>query len=182
MERLQITDKGESKKRIRMFGIGELNNIEEEKENKVKVLSSKILVAIPDKPGSKTFKTYFGLLDSGTSSCLMDKQIASIHGLDANAKLSKEKWLTQCGVFKTTERLTLDNMKLPQFTTKRIVNAEMNLFKRAKEDPYDFILGRNFLQDIKLDIKSSTRTFHWDEIERSMVPREHWNKTSIRNF
>ena len=69
----------------------------------------------------------------------MDKQIASIHGLDANAKASKEKWLTQCGVFKTTARLTLDNMKLPQFTTKRTVTAEMNLFKRAKEDPYDFI-------------------------------------------
>ena len=51
----------------------------------------------------------------------MDKQIASIHGLDANAKPSKEKWLTQCGEFKTTARLTLDNMKLQQFTTKRTV-------------------------------------------------------------
>ena len=173
MERLQITEKDESKKRIRMFGTEELNNIEEEKGNKVKVLSSEILIAIPDKPGSKTFKTYLGLLDSGTSSCLMDKQIASIHGLDANAKPSKETWLTQCGVFKTTARLTLDNMKLPQFTTKRTVTAEMNLFKRAKEDPYDFILGRNFLQDIKLDIKNSTRTFHWDEIEIPIVPRGH---------
>ena len=58
----------------------------------------------------------------------------------------------------------------------------MNLFKRAKEDPYNFILGRNFLQDIKLDIKNSTRTFHWDEIEIPMIPRGHWNKTSIGNF
>ena len=58
----------------------------------------------------------------------------------------------------------------------------MNMFKRAKEDPYDFILGRNLLQDIKLDIKNSTRTFDWDEIEIPMVPRGHWNKTSIGNF
>ena len=66
-------------------------------------------------------------------------------------------------------------MKLPQFTTKRTVTAEINIFEKAKEDPYDFILGRNFLQNIKLDIKSST-------IEIPMVPREHWNKTSIENF
>ena len=109
----------------------------------------------------------------------MDKHIASIHRLDENATPSKEKWLTQCGVFKTTSRLVLEQMKLPQFSTKRTVTAEMNLFERAKEDPYDFILGRNFLQDIKLDIKNSTRTFHWDEIEIPMVPRGHWNKTSI---
>ena len=53
MEIFQITEKGESKKRIRMFGAEELNNIKEEKGNKVKVLSSEMLVAIPDKPGSK---------------------------------------------------------------------------------------------------------------------------------
>ena len=46
----------------------------------------------------------------------------------------------------------------------------MNPFKREKEDPYDFILGRNFLQDIKLNIKSSTRTFVLDEIEIPMIP------------
>ena len=58
----------------------------------------------------------------------------------------------------------------------------MNLFERAKENPYDFILERNFLQDIKLDIKNSTRTFDWDEIEIPMVPRGHWNNTIIGNF
>ena len=73
-------------------------------------------------------------------------------------------------------------MKLPQFTTKRTVTAEMNQFGRAKEDPYDFIFGRKFLQNIKLDIKSSTRTFAWDEIEIPMVSRGHWNNTSIGNF
>ena len=36
-----------------MFRAEELNNIKEEKGNKVKVLSSEMLVEIPDKPGSK---------------------------------------------------------------------------------------------------------------------------------
>ena len=74
-----------------MFGVEEFNNIEEDKGNKFKVLSSEILVAIPDEPGSKTFKTYFGLFDSGTSSCLMGTHITSIHGLDANATPSKKR-------------------------------------------------------------------------------------------
>ena len=58
----------------------------------------------------------------------------------------------------------------------------MNLFGRANEDPYGFILGRNFLQYIKLDIKNSTQSFAWNEIKISMVPRGHWNKTNIGNF
>ena len=82
MERFQITKKDETGKRIRMFGVEELNNIEEDKENKVKVLSSEILVAILDKPGRKKFKTYLGLIDNGTYFCLINKHLASINGLD----------------------------------------------------------------------------------------------------
>ena len=73
-------------------------------------------------------------------------------------------------------------MKLPQLTAKITVTAEIKIFGKAKENPYDFILGRNFLQDIKLGIKKSTRTFAWDEIEIPMVLRGHWNKTSIGSF
>ena len=58
----------------------------------------------------------------------------------------------------------------------------MNMFERAKEDPYDFILGRNFLQDIKLDTRNNRLTFAWDDIEIPMVLRGHWNKTNIGNF
>lgn len=72
----------------------------------------------------------------------------------------------------------LDKMKLLQFTTKKTVTIEMNLFERAKYDPYEFILGRNLL----LDVKSSTRTFAWDEIETRMVSRGHWNITAIGSF
>ena len=73
-------------------------------------------------------------------------------------------------------------MKLQQLTAKITVTAEIKIFGKAKENPYDFILGRNFLQDIKLGIKKSTRTFAWDEIEIPMVLRGHWNKTSIGSF
>ena len=64
-------------------------------------------------------------------------------------------------------------MKLPQLTAKITVTAEIKIFGKAKENPYDFILGRIFLQDIKLGIKKSTRAFAWDEIEIPMVLRGH---------
>ena len=41
-----------------MFGVERLNNIEEDKKAKVKLLTSEILVTIHDKPGSKKIKTY----------------------------------------------------------------------------------------------------------------------------
>ena len=57
----------------------------------------------------------------------------------------------------------------------------MNLFKRTKEDPYDFILGQNFLQNVKLDIKSSTYTFAWDKIEIPMSQEDIGTKLVLRN-
>ena len=95
VEKLQITEKSKTGKIIRMFGVEELYNIEEDKKTKVKALSSEIIVAIPKKLGRKKFKTYLGLIDSGTSPRLIDKHLASTNGLDANATPSKEKWLTQ---------------------------------------------------------------------------------------
>ena len=79
MERLQITEKGKNRNKIRMFRVEKLKKINKDTKKKVKLLSSEVLVAIPDKPGSKNYKTYLGLIDNGTSSCLMDKHIASIH-------------------------------------------------------------------------------------------------------
>lgn len=55
IEGIQITDKSKTGKIMRMSGLEEYNNIEEDKKSKVKVLSSEIIVAIPDKPESKMF-------------------------------------------------------------------------------------------------------------------------------
>ena len=94
MKKPQITEKYKTGKRIRLFGIEECNNIEEDKKSNIKVLSSEILVAIPDKQGSKMFKTYLGSINSATSSCLTDKHLVSIHGIYTNATPSKENLLT----------------------------------------------------------------------------------------
>ena len=94
MKGLPITEKSKTGKIIRMFGIEECNIIEEDMRTKVKVLTSEILVTIPNKLGSNKFKTYIRLIDNGTHYCLMDKYLTSIHELDENVNLSQEKWLT----------------------------------------------------------------------------------------
>jgi hypothetical protein len=62
-------------------------------------------------------------------------------------------------------KAVINMIKLPQFTSKRTFSAEMYLFQKKAENVYDFILGRDLLQEIGIDIINSTRTFRWNEIE-----------------
>ena len=81
--------------------------------------------------------------------------------------------MTRYGIFKTAVKLTLENIKLQQFTTERTMTIEMDLFERAKNDHYNFNLGRNLLQDTELDIKTNARVYVWGEIKILMITREH---------
>ena len=67
--------------------------------------------------------------------------------------------MTRYGIFKTAAKLTLEKIKLQQFTTERTMTIEMDLFERAKNDHYNFNLGRILLQDMELDIKISARVY-----------------------
>ena len=81
--------------------------------------------------------------------------------------------MTRYGIFKTAVKLTLENIKLQQFTTERTMTIEMDLFERANNDHYNFNLGRNLLQDTELDIKTNARVYVWGEIKILMITREH---------
>lgn len=81
--------------------------------------------------------------------------------------------MTRYGIFKTAVKLTLENIKLQQFTTERTMTIEMDLFERANNDHYNFNLGRNLLQDTELDIKTNVRVYVWGKIKILMVTREH---------
>ncbi len=63
--------------------------------------SSEILIAIPNKKGSKKFTMYLGLVDSGSSGSLVNKEI--VKNADFDIKLQKKpiKWDTATGVFQT---------------------------------------------------------------------------------
>ena len=144
------------------------------------VMSAEILVAIATKQ-KHVFKTYRGLVDTGTSASLMDCTLVS-GGADIEKGVKCSRWKTQAGMFQTQGWLRLKKVKLPQITTKRSFQADFHLFNRKDEDQYRFILGRDVLQNIKLDILFSSNLFKWDHIRVEMVPQGHWSQGNIDPF
>ena len=55
----------------------------------------------------------------------------------------------------------------------------MRLFKKSDSDKYDFILGRDFQQDIGLDILNSKRKLAWDDIEIEMISKREVDRMSV---
>jgi len=53
------------------------------------------------------------------------------------------------------------------------------MFKKRPKDKYDFILGRDLLKDIGLDIQYSASQFVWNDIIVAMVLSGHWTKERI---
>ena len=107
------------------------------------VLSAELLVSIPVGTGGEKFETYLGLIDSGASNSLANDKLATPRsGTKKNTKSTT--WQTKTGTFATSKSIVLENMRLPQFTTKRRVDAEFHLFKKLGKDRYNFILGRDF--------------------------------------
>jgi hypothetical protein len=82
------------------------------------VPSSEILVAMPEKKGSKKYKTYLSLVDSGSSGSLVSKEL--VECADFNMKLNKKstKRDTATGVLQTNGTVQIENYILPQFTRK----------------------------------------------------------------
>ena len=64
---------------------------------------------------------------------------------------------------------------LPQFTTSRKVGHEFHLYTKHKNDRYDIILGRDFTQELGIDILNPSKKFAWGGIEIDMVQPGHWS-------
>ena len=119
-------------------------------------------------------KNYLALADTGLSATLVNK---SIVGECMNNKKTKNvEWTTQGGVFNTTHTAVISELKLPQFTRNRSVQHKMHLFNKNKNDQYDFIFGRDFMQVIGLDILFSKKMIAWDGFEVEMLGRDDLEK------
>jgi hypothetical protein len=150
-----------------------------EKNEEEKMPSAEILIAIPNKKGSKKYTTYLGLMDSGSSGSLVNKEI--VEYADFNIKLQKKptKWDTATGVFQTDGSVTIEQYCLPQFTRKRHITTSFHMFQKRSKDKYDFILGHDLLKELGLDIHYSASQFVWENISVDMVPSGYWTKNKI---
>ncbi len=147
----------------------------------MKKVSAEVLVAIPIEKGSKKYITYLGLLDTGCSSSLIDREIIN-ETFNVDSSVPKTKWTTQAGTFETKGTVQVDNYIFPQFTNKKKVNSKFHMFKKHKEDTYYIIIGRDILLEIGMTICYNKVKFIWDEIQVDMVPRGHWTRKTIDLF
>ena len=103
--------------------------------------SAEILIAIPENKGSKKYKTYLGLVDSGSSGSLVNKGIVEFANFKMQLQKNSVKWDTATGSFHTDGVVTIENYHLPQFTRKRHITSSFHMFQKWPKDKYDFILG-----------------------------------------
>ena len=147
---------------------------------KKKAKSAEILLAIPDGVGSNKHKLLLALADTGTSSSLASSTVVGPRS--KKKKKVEASYQTQVGVFHTEQEAEVDNVRLPQFTTKRSFRATFNLFTPSNDTKYDIIIGRDIMQELGLDVLNSSRTFRWGEIEVPMVERGYWDRKAINDF
>ena len=76
----------------------------------------------------------------------------------------------------------MDKLKLPQFKFKRSVSFEAHTFEKDKEERYELILGRDFMQSIRLNMFYNFMQFQWGGIKLSIVRRGFWKKSTMRGF
>jgi hypothetical protein len=73
------------------------------------VPSSKILVAVPESKGSKKYKTYLGLVDSGSSGSLVNEKLVEIANFSMQLQKKPIKWDTATGTFQTDGIVSIEN-------------------------------------------------------------------------
>jgi hypothetical protein len=141
--------------------------------------SSEILIALPNANNSKKYTTYLGLVDSGSSGSLINKDIVNNGNFEVQVQKKPTKWDTASGTLLTQGKVEITNCCLPQFTRKHHIANTIHIYTKRPNDKYDIFLGRDLLQAIGLDIHYSASQFTWDNISVAMVPSGYWTKEKI---
>ena len=95
-------------------------------------------------------RTFIALVDSGTSSTLVTSKVTQF-GCKVD-RTNPTTWKTQGGEFTTTNKFLMSDKKLPQFTRRQSLEFKAYQIKKGVKSLYDIILGRDFMQQIGLDL------------------------------
>jgi hypothetical protein len=103
---------------------------------------------------------------------------------DFDVKLQKKptKWDTANGIMQTDGSVIIEKFSLPHFSRKRFITTSFHMYQKTAKDKYDFIIGRDLLTDLGLDIHYSASQFVWDHVIVDMVPSGYWTKEKISNL
>ena len=85
-------------------------------------------------------------------------------------------WNTAAGPVKTSKRCVV-HFSLPEFSPTRTIAWDMHV-GTLNNIQYDMIIGNDLLESLKIDIKYSTSTIEWDDMEIPMRSRDVTSKDS----
>ena len=128
--------------------------------------SPEIVVEIPSGNSDEPPRILRGLLDSGSTGCILLNEFTK--GLKKRFGTT-EQWMTKGGIF-TTKAKCLVPMILPDFTRQTRVEFDCHVdpTQKSHNTNYDIILGKDFMQELGIDILNSSLTLRWDGIEIPM--------------
>ncbi|MFM8622678.1 MAG: pol polyprotein, partial [Holophagaceae bacterium] len=107
------------------------------------------------------------LLDSGSTGCIILNEF--VHGLPKTKFGEVHEWATKGGIFTTKGKCKVP-MILSDFTRSTTVEFECHVdpTKTSNLTNYDLILGKDFQQELGIDILNSSLMLRWNGIEVPM--------------
>ncbi len=106
------------------------------------------------KPKPVTLKA---LVDSGGSGCLVAKQ--HVRKLKLKTSTDSTTWTTPSGSMTTTAKVKTQ-FCIPELHDDRLIEWDMHVTKSLGN--YDMIIGRDLLNNLKIDISFSTQSIDWE--------------------
>lgn len=135
------------------------------------------VVSIDEIGGAKRFRPLVALFDSGGSDVMINRNALPKGSIEITD--NQKNFTTTAGDLTSVSHVTLTKIFLPEFTRNRhIPSFQAYIFDDPnKKVAYDVIFGRNFLQNIgiQLDFKQSTTT--WLDLSVPMRPHGYWHDT-----
>ena len=144
----------------------------------MEILSAELIVTVSGHGNSKAF---VALAFTSASATLISTAVAEFGEKEENGGGST-KWYTKAWELITKKMCKINNLKLPQFTSKQTVAFKAHTIDKEKGEQYDVISGREFMQTIGLNIFYDCMQFQWGGIKVLMAPKGFWQKSTMRGF
>ena len=129
------------------------------KRNKTTQYNTELIAKVKTNPEGTKSTIVRVLLDTGTSSSLILKNIVKKLKLK---NVPQTKWITKGGTFTTDSECKI-RFKLPQFSETKEINWQCYVDSSNANARYDMILGRDFLQETGMILNWNDLTMTWDE-------------------
>ena len=128
-----------------------MSSLRPRKKRKSKHLTPVLLIRLQVNLGAPKVITLRALLDSGTSSTILDKRYAKKLRQKRDASTT---WVTAAGTFKTSLKAKI-KMQLPQLSDTLMISSDVHLANKISPR-YDMIIGRDLMRElgIKLDFEN----------------------------